>query len=108
MKGKSGAWMLGPKAENAQVFEEMFLEAFRDHCYWRRNFHPEDPPYVRHEDRLAPGYSEVLERMRGNLFEMLSLLKRSIPFFSPRYVGHMNTDLLMPGILGYFSAMLYN
>ena len=31
---------LGPKAENADVFERLLLEAFRDHVFWRRNFHP--------------------------------------------------------------------
>lgn len=108
MGNESKAWMLGPKGENAQVFEEMFLEAFRDYCYWRKNFHPEDEPYVSHKDRLKYGYSEVIEKMHGNLFHMLSHLKRSIPFFSPRYVGHMNTDLLMGGLLGYFAGMLYN
>jgi hypothetical protein len=33
---------LGPKAENADVFERLLLEAVRDHVFWRRNFHPED------------------------------------------------------------------
>ena len=31
---------LGPKGENADVFERLLLEAFRDHVFWRRNFHP--------------------------------------------------------------------
>src|SRR3712207_4624326 len=39
---------------------------------------------------------------------LLALLKKSVPFFSMRYQGHMNWDLTIPGALGYFSAMLYN
>jgi hypothetical protein len=37
------AWFLGPKAENADVFERLVVEAIRDHAFWRRNFHPADP-----------------------------------------------------------------
>ena len=33
---------LGPKAENAETFERLLLDAFRDHVFWRRNHHPED------------------------------------------------------------------
>lgn len=102
------AWVLGPKAENADIFEKLLLEAFRDYCYWRRNFHPEDMPYIKAEDRLDSRFQRYLEDLQDHLFEMLSHLKRSVPFFSPRYLGHMNTDLLMPGLLGYMASMLYN
>src|SRR5690606_24974023 len=36
------AVFLGPKGENADAFERLLLDAFRDHVFWRRNFHPED------------------------------------------------------------------
>jgi glutamate/tyrosine decarboxylase-like PLP-dependent enzyme len=39
---------------------------------------------------------------------LLAFLKKSVPFFSMRYQGHMNWDLTIPGMLGYFAAMLYN
>lgn len=104
----SKAWFLGPKAENETSFEHLLLESLRDYCYWRRNFHPEDMPYVSVKDRLDPGFQEYTANLHQHLFEMLSHLKRSTPSFSPRYLGHMMTDLLMPGLLGTFSAMLYN
>jgi len=102
------AWVLGPKAENQDVFERFLLEALRDYCYWRRNFHPEDKAYVTAADRQAEGFQNYHEVLHDHLFDMLSRLKLSVPFFSPRYLGHMLTDLLMPGVLGYFAAMLYN
>ncbi len=34
---------LGSGGENSEVFERVLLELLRDHVYWRRNFHPEDP-----------------------------------------------------------------
>lgn len=102
------AWFLGPKAENQDYFERMLLEAFRDYCYWRRNFHPEDQAYTRSEDRLQSEFLQYQENLHDHLFEMLSHLKKSTPFFSPRYLGHMSKDLLMPGALGYLAAMFYN
>lgn len=108
LKSRLKSWMLGPKAENAEVFEKLLLEAFRDYCYWRRNFHPEDEPWVGVEDRLHPQFQDYFQTLHNHLFSMLSHLKRSVPFFSPRYLGHMNTDLLMSGVIGYIAAMLYN
>lgn len=102
------AWFLGPKAENQEPMERLLLEAFRDYCYWRRNFHPEDQACFRAEDRLQPEYLQYQEKLHDHLFEMLSRLKQSIPFFSQRYLGHMCKDLLVPGTLGYMAAMLYN
>jgi len=34
------------------------------------------------------------------------LAKNSVPFWSARYNAHMNMDTSLPGIVGYFTAML--
>ncbi|HMV98633.1 MAG TPA: pyridoxal-dependent decarboxylase [Acidobacteriota bacterium] len=102
------AWFLGPKAENEDFFEKLILDAFRDYCYWRRNFHPEDEPGIRASDRRDADFEEFRELIHDRLFEMVSHLKRSAPGFSPRYLGHMMSDLLIPGVVGYVATMLYN
>jgi hypothetical protein len=48
------AWFLGPRAENADELERLILEAFRDHAFWRRNFHPEDPTHITDEIKRSP------------------------------------------------------
>ena len=50
------ALFLGPKAENADLVEQMLLKVYRDYAFWRRNFHPEDPVVIRPEDQRAPAY----------------------------------------------------
>ena len=102
------AYMIGPKAENMEIFRQLVLEALDDHMYWRRNFHPEDKHVISAADQSKEGYKEFTNRLRDLMFEFLSEAKEGIPFFSPRYIGHMNTDLLLPALVGYFSAMLYN
>ncbi|HEY0971884.1 MAG TPA: hypothetical protein VGE02_13020 [Gemmatimonadales bacterium] len=102
------ALFLGPKAENADVLEKLLLEAFRDHVFWRRNFHPEDGFQISEQDKRTPAYEATVSALSQELFGLLAELKNGVPFFSPRYVGHMNSDLTMASLVGYFATMLYN
>jgi hypothetical protein len=104
----SKAWMLGPKGENQDFIERLFLEVFRDCCYWRRNFHPEDDPFVTLDDRRSLGFQRSQEALREQLGQMIARLKSGVPFFNPRYVGHMLTDQFIAGFLGYAAAMFHN
>jgi glutamate/tyrosine decarboxylase-like PLP-dependent enzyme len=99
---------LGPKAENAEVFERLLLEAFRDHVFWRRNFHPEDGFQVDELEKRTPAYERSISVLRQELLGLLAELKAGVPFFSPRYIGHMSSDLTMASLIGYFATMLYN
>jgi glutamate/tyrosine decarboxylase-like PLP-dependent enzyme len=103
-----GSVFLGPKAENADLFERLLLEAFRDHVFWRRNFHPEDGFVLRELDKRTPAYERATSILSQELLGLLGELKGGVPFFSPRYIGHMSSDLTMASLIGYFAAMLYN
>lgn len=102
------AWFLGPKGENADVLESLIVEAIRDQVFWRRNFHPGDPTHITEEIKRSPEYIEALDALVTGHRSLLAFLKKSVPFFSMRYQGHMNWDLTLPGVVGYFTAMLYN
>ena len=101
-------YFLGPNAENAGVFEDLLVEFVRDHVYWRRNFHPEDGPSIRPGAQLGEEYLAFVSRMKTELYALSSELKRAVPFFHPRYIGHMNSDLLMPGLIARIVTTLYN
>ncbi len=102
------AWFLGTKAENADELERLVVEAIRDHSFWRRNFHPQDPTHITEQSKRHPSYLHAMDTLKDNLRSLMSFLKKSVPFFSGRYQGHMNWDTTLPGVLGYFAAMLYN
>ncbi|PRN02978.1 decarboxylase [Pseudomonas sp. LLC-1] len=102
------AWFLGPRGENAELFERLVVEAVRDQVYWRRNFHPEDPSHITEAIKRSPEYLDGLSCLEEGYSGLLAFLKKSVPFFSMRYQGHMNWETTLPGILGYFAAMLYN
>ena len=99
---------LGPKGENADVMERLLLEAFRDHVFWRRNFHPEDGFHVTEGEKHSPDYQQAISTLSQELMGLLGELKAGVPFFSPRYIGHMTSDLTMASLIGYFATMLYN
>lgn len=102
------AWFLGTKAENADELEKLVVEAIRDHAFWRRNFHPQDPTHITEQAKRHPAYLHAMDTLKDNLRSLMSFLKKSVPFFSGRYQGHMNWDTTLPSVLGYFAAMLYN
>ncbi len=99
---------LGPYGENDELFERLAIEFLRDHVFWRRNFHPEDPPVIPTSAAQDPQYQAFSARLRRELHALSAALKRSVPFFSPRYIGHMASDLLLPGLLAQLITLPYN
>lgn len=99
---------LGPYGENDQLLESLMVEFLRDHVYWRRNLHPEDLPAIPTGANRQPDYVAFESRLRRELHLLSASLKRSVPFHSPRYMGHMVSDLLIPGLAAQMLAMPYN
>ncbi len=101
-------YFLGPAGENDQLLESLVVEFLRDHAYWRRNFHPEDGFRITADARNRPDFLAFQARTRAALYELSADLKRAVPFFHPRYVGHMNSDQLIPGLVARILTTLYN
>ena len=105
---ESYSWFIGAQAENHQLFENLLLEYLQDHMYWRRNFHPDDPPSISAQSANSPEYLDFIARMKDELYALSAALKSSIPLSSPRYMGHMLSDPLIPGLLSQMLALPYN
>ncbi len=99
---------LGPYGENDALLEKLVVEFLRDHVYWRRNVHPEDPPAIPTSAALRPDFQAFEARLRRELHALSAALKRSVPFHSPRYLGHMVSDLALPGLVAQVLALPYN
>src|SRR3546814_12352526 len=87
---------------------ELVVVCLRDPVYWRRNCHPGDPPAISTHAALHPEYQALEARLRGGLHKLSAALKRSVPFHSPRYIGHMASDLLLPGLAAQILTLPYN
>lgn len=98
------ASFLGAYGENNELFERILTEFVRDHVYWRRNFHPLDRPPISTSASFEPGYAESVAKMKDELH----LLTAPVPTYNPRYIVHMFSDLLLPGLLAQLITTLYN
>ena len=102
------AWFLGPRGENVDLFSELVSVALNDHVFWRRNFHPSDPSPITESMKREKDYLDAVDIIKTEFYALLAQLKKSGPFASMRYQGHMTWDQTLPGMAGYFAAMLYN
>lgn len=99
---------LGPSAENLDLFRKLVDDVLLDAAFLRRNYHPEDESLITERDKIEPDFSESTTQMRQSLLTILADLKKSVPTYHPRHVGHMNADVFMTGIAGFLGGMMYN
>jgi len=103
------AYFLGPKGENAGFYKRLLLELLEDHIDWRQAFHsPDSIDFITDEDKRRNDFLEAQHRIEEKLLRLRELLKKNQPFFSPRYIGHMNWEVMAAPILAFFAAALYN
>ena len=102
------AWFLGPKGENEQALIGLATQAIQSHAKARRDYMPDDPPFVTQQERDAKPHRETLKQLSDRLEQMLSNLNGSLPLSSYRNQSHMYWDVTLPGAVGYFAAMLHN
>ena len=103
------ALFLGPKAENEDFFLKNLTKMFTEHSQWRKNFHPEDENVITIDKLTNKDFIETQKKTECVLEELSSKLRANMmPWHSMRYIGHMNAETIMPALLGYFAAMMYN
>lgn len=100
------AWFAGPKAENAEWFSGWLRRIADDYYAWRRNYFAEDGVVI--DSGLRRENEGWCDAFEDRMTELLARLKGDVPFHSPRYAAHMLAEQTLPGIAGYFAAMLYN
>jgi tyrosine decarboxylase len=103
------ALFLGPKSENRDFFMSMLDFLVEEHLHWRRDFHPTDSAVVSPAEMRTEPFQTTIDRTKAVLLDLSSRLKdSSTPWFSLRYLGHMNSDTLMVSNLAYLASILYN
>jgi glutamate/tyrosine decarboxylase-like PLP-dependent enzyme len=103
-----GAWFLGPKGENGELFKRLVEQIVSAHLMDRERDSERDPAWITSDRKSTDAYKEAVELLEEQLAVLLEDLGKSVPFFSYRYQGHMLWDVTMPSVLGYLAALLYN
>lgn len=104
------ALFIGDKAENGKLYKDLLEKLVNEHLGWRENYMPQDKPMISAEQQATPEFQGTVNKMKDVLDELSAKLRtQSVPWHSAgRYWGHMNSETLMPAILAYNYAMLWN
>lgn len=102
------ALFLGTHGGNAKFLHDMLTRALEGNIQFRKNYYPDDPDYIDTSIQSSPEFKSTVQMMINEYDKLISQLQESGTFFSMRSIGHMLWDTTMPGILGYFAALLYN
>lgn len=102
------SFFLGPQAENSAWVNRLVQTVFLRWADWRRSLFPEDGCAITEKNMET---EEFLERRKKFEKVTLGLFKRfeeEVPKFSPRYVGHMFSEISLPALFGHLIALLHN
>lgn len=102
------AFFLGPKAENEAWVRAEFQAVLEHWFQWRKHLFPDDQPVSTLAERRAPAYLMAREAMTQGLDELKEMLTDEVPKYTPRYIGHMVSELSLPALLGHFAILLHN
>jgi glutamate/tyrosine decarboxylase-like PLP-dependent enzyme len=101
-------YFLGPKSEN-QAWVRAELQSILGHWFrWRKDLFPNDVAVISDSERTSSSYLVAREKMAQGLEELNELLEAEVPKFTPRYIGHMVSELALPALMGHFAMLLHN
>lgn len=102
------SYFLGPRAENQAWLRGAVGQTLDDWFAERRSLFPDDPATIGPDEQADPAFQARQLRIEAALGELVTQLRGEVPTYTPRYVGHMCSDVTLPGLLGHFAALLHN
>jgi glutamate/tyrosine decarboxylase-like PLP-dependent enzyme len=104
-KHRHSPLFVGPKGEYAEDFTSLWNHLLSTTMARRAGRFRYDPDWRPAQQRQGQHSAATIE---AALEELLALLKEEIPTFSPRYLGHMVSDISIPGLLGHVAMVFEN
>lgn len=102
------SFFLGPKAENAPIVSELVQSIFEDWFSWRKELYTEDGVAISAQDQQLDAFKERQAIFRARVDEVVQRFRNEIPTFTPRYIGHMVTDISLPALMGHIISLVHN
>ncbi|CAG8594715.1 7893_t:CDS:2 [Cetraspora pellucida] len=104
------SWFFGPRAENKEFVKEFYNNVIDLQAEGRKAyFDTADPNFITPQMQDSKEFKTNINYLKSQLNKLLERLnERTVPFWSPRYMGHMVTETTMPSNLGYVAALQYN
>lgn len=102
------AMFLGPQSENADWFQAKIAEILSHTFSWRRTRFPSDGSAISVADMASPEFERLRATLDNELAGLLRALENETPKFTPRYIGHMVSEITLPALLAEFALLLHN
>lgn len=102
------SFFLGPAAENADWLQGVLGEIFENWYSWRRQINSADSSIISKNDQNIAEFLIQQNFTKEIIRDLVSRFESEIPKFSPRYMGHMFSEISMPALLGHFVTLLHN
>lgn len=102
------SFFLGPQAENINWLMALVNEVLLHWADWRKSLYPSDGLSVSLFDQQSKPFIEQKIKISKITRELLTRFEEEIPKFSPRYVGHMFSEVSLPALMGHLITLLHN
>lgn len=99
---------LGPQAENREWVATQIGSLLGSWFEWRQKFRPEDGPAISSRDMKTLEYIARKTHTEQVLKDLAARFEMEIPKFSPRYIGHMFSEISLPALFGHILTLLHN
>ena len=99
---------LGPKSENGDWLEKNIVAIFSSWCEWRRNRFPTDGPAISKYDTSLLEYKGFQLDIYDLQKQLFSRFEAEVPKYSPRYMGHMVSEISLPALFGHIIGLIHN
>lgn len=97
----ASAFFPGPCAENGDWMALQAIRVINRWSSWREGLFPGD-------QLIAPGAGSLRARLERGLEDLCHAFASENPTHSPRYLAHMKSDVSLPALLGWLTALLHN
>ena len=103
--GSKSTLFIGPKGEQGRVFSSLWDHLFLVTMQRRSQRFANDSEW---HPLSSTAHDSDQATVLSALEELLGLLREEIPTFSPRYLGHMVSDVSIPALLGHMAMLFEN
>lgn len=102
------SFFLGPQSEN-EDWVRYEMSTILDHWFrWRQDLFSDDGKAISRDDQISAEFLDRRNKTHLFLHDLCRRFEGEIPQFSPRYIGHMYSEISLPALFGHFIALLHN
>ncbi len=102
------SFFLGPQAENIHWVIEIVQLLVVRWGEWRKRLFPDDGEGISVANQNSPEFIDHKRKFNEVTFDLFKRFEDEMPKFSPRYAGHMLSEISLPALFGHVITLLHN